>query len=338
VRIRALLPVLLAVASVSSIAGAQTVLRMATVAPDGSAWAHECRALGRDVERRTNGHVRVKWYFGGIAGGDLEVGDRIRRGQLDGAASGGPLCGEVMPSMRVLQFPGLFQNASEGKYVVGQLAATLDVEAEQSGFVQLGTVPLGSAVYFSRHPVGSFADLRREKIWVWDAEMMVGSLLREMGLEVVRAPLERAAREFDAGRFDGFWALPTAAVAFQWSAQAPSLVAIHGEYLFACFLLSNRAFLGLPVEDQRQVRAAAAQGEERLDEVSRQQERALLAGAFQHQGVTVLEPNEKFRAEFFAKANAARDRLGPMLIPRELLQRVRGMLSDYRAEHQESTP
>jgi TRAP-type C4-dicarboxylate transport system substrate-binding protein len=329
---------LLLVLLVASTAGAQTALRVATAVPEGTAWAHELHSFVRDVERRTEGRVRVKMYYGSIAGSDPEVGERIRRGQLDGTASGGPLCVEAMPSMRVLQITGLFQNAAEAKHVVNQLSATLAAEAQQSGFASLSTSPLGSAAYFGRRPVHSLAELRGQRIWVWDTEPMAISILRSMGLTIVPGSLERATREFDAGRIDAFWAVPTAAVAFQWSVQAPYLVELHGEYLFACVLVSSRAFLNLSADDQRQLRAAAVQLAERTDEVSRQQERALVGGAFQHQGVTVLDPNEKFRAEFFDAAHAARDRFGPTLVPPELLDRVRGMLSDYRAEHSRSRP
>src|SRR4051812_32295447 len=56
-------------------------LRFATAAPDGTTWARELRAVSREVEQETEGAVRVKWYFSGIAGNELDVIDRIRRGQ-----------------------------------------------------------------------------------------------------------------------------------------------------------------------------------------------------------------------------------------------------------------
>jgi TRAP-type C4-dicarboxylate transport system substrate-binding protein len=319
-------------------ARAQTVLRVASVAPDGTSWGRELRTFARELERRTEGRVRTKLYMGGIAGGEQEVAERIRRGQLDVAASGGPLCVDTMPSMRVLQFPGLFQTAGESKYVINQLAATMAAEAERAGFVNLGTSPLGSAAYFSRRPLQSFADLRRQRIWVWNAEPLVISLLREMGLTVIPAAVERAARDYDAAQFDGFWALPTAALAFQWSVQATTLIHLHGEYLHACMLVASRVYSGLSKTDQGHLRTITAELSERLQDISRREEQALIGGAFQHQGVTVVEPGEKFRAEFFAAANAARDRIGTRVVPPELLQRVRVMLSDYRAEQAGRTP
>ena len=62
-------------------------LRFASVAPEGTGWAREFKAFARDAEAFSNGQVRVKWYFGGIAGDESVVPERIKRGQLDGEAA-----------------------------------------------------------------------------------------------------------------------------------------------------------------------------------------------------------------------------------------------------------
>jgi TRAP-type C4-dicarboxylate transport system substrate-binding protein len=313
-------------------ARAETVLRMATVAPDGTAWAHELRAFGQNVELRTNGRVRVKWYFGSVAGGDLDVGERIHRGQLDGAGSGGPLCAAAMPSLRVMQVPALFESAAEARFVVNQLSAKLTAEAQAAGLTFLAATPLGVARLFASRPVRSLAELRNMHIWIWDAERILVALYHEMGLTMVPSPVDRAAREFEAGHVDSFWSLPTAALAFQWSVRAPYLVDLRGEYLFGCVLVANRAFLGLSADDQLQLRGAAAELRERLDEVSQREERALLGGLFQHQGVRVIAVGERFRAEFRAAATSARARIGGELVAPALLDEVSAALARYRAQ------
>src|SRR5207253_2207055 len=68
------------------------VIRIATIVPDGTAYAREFRAFARELESVTNGSTKVKIYFGGVAGDELQVFDRIRRGQLDGVVSGGIIC------------------------------------------------------------------------------------------------------------------------------------------------------------------------------------------------------------------------------------------------------
>jgi hypothetical protein len=54
---------------------------------------------------------------------------------------------------------------------------------------------------------------------------------------------------------------------------------------------------------------------------------------FQKQGIKKVPVNDRFRAEFFDAARAARDQLGDKLVPKEALGRVLEVLTDYRSEH-----
>ncbi|HWE29808.1 MAG TPA: hypothetical protein VHB97_17480, partial [Polyangia bacterium] len=77
------------------------VLRFATVAPEGTAWARLAKSTARALAEATGGQVTGKWYFNGIAGNELEMAARVRKDQLDGIVSGGMLCQKLAPSMRV---------------------------------------------------------------------------------------------------------------------------------------------------------------------------------------------------------------------------------------------
>jgi TRAP-type C4-dicarboxylate transport system substrate-binding protein len=285
----------------------------------------------RDVERLTAGRAQVKVYFGGIAGDESEELQRIKRGQLDGAISGAPACREVMPSFKLFELPGLFQEAGEAEFVIRRLAPDLTKEAERAGFVFLAATPLGAFVFFTRNPVASMAELRRTRLWVWDQEPTLVSLLRAMGLTPAPAPIGKAAREFDAGNSDGFLAIPTATLAFQWGIRAHQLIDLRLAYLFGCLILTSRAFATLSAADQRAFIAATAEAGERIDQVSRQQEDALLHGGFQHQGLRVATFSDSLRAELFEAARQAREREAEHFVPKPLLERARSLLNEYRA-------
>jgi TRAP-type C4-dicarboxylate transport system substrate-binding protein len=141
--------------------GDEFTLRMGTMAPDGTAWARELKAFAREIDARTNGQVHVKWYFGGIAGDEPTMGARMRKGQLDGAASGGPLCETLSPSMRVMRVVGLLTTGSEARFVSDRLWPTFEAEMHAHGVVGLGTATLGPHILFSRRPIRSLAELRR---------------------------------------------------------------------------------------------------------------------------------------------------------------------------------
>jgi TRAP-type C4-dicarboxylate transport system substrate-binding protein len=323
----------LAVSTGARAADTKFVLRMATVAPEGTAWARELKAFAREVENNTEGLVRVKWYLGAVAGDDVQAGERIRRDQLDGVASGGMLCKELAPSMRVTRVPGLLQGRAESAFVLARLKPTLDEEFQRSGFINLFEVGLGPEIILSVSPVRSLSDLKRGRYWVWDRDDVLISQLTEIGVHVVPLPLEEAARALDQKRIDGFIAIPSAALAFQWSAQVKHVSALHVGFLSGCVILSNRAYDQLPSTAQSALRAAAVRMHARAEQVAAETDEALLGHLFEKQGLSRSPVSDAFRSEFLMSARGARERLDATRVAPSLLARVVELLADYRAEH-----
>ena len=311
-------------------------LRLAGIAPDGASWTRELKAFGRDVENKTAGRVRVKWYWGGIAGDELAVLERIRRGQLDGQA-GAQFCDRVAPSLRVMRVLGLFQNRDETSFVLQKLTSALEREFRQSGFFGFAA-GMGSDILFTREPVRTLADLRRLKLWVWDLDETLIVQVKKLGLHAVPLPVDQAARAYEEGRIDGFIAIPTAALAFQWSAQSRWFTDVRFAFLPGCLAIANRVFDGLSVADQRSVREAIAKLRVRFEDLGRTQDEALLGGLFARQGVKPAALSPTVLSEFFDVAREARHSIPSGLVSAELLREVQSWLADYRVEHRPAQP
>ena len=185
-----------------------TILKFASVAPEGSVLAQELKRWGQDVDVITAGRLHIKWYLSGVAGDELEQGDRMMKGQLDGSAGGQMFCNRIIPSMRVTRLPGVFQSREEAADAINRLNPAMVKEAHDHGFSLLTAVSLGPDVIFTRTPVHSLAELRRLKLWRWDLDEVGIATSREMGLQVVPLPLADGARAYDSGRVDGFLAIP----------------------------------------------------------------------------------------------------------------------------------
>jgi TRAP-type C4-dicarboxylate transport system substrate-binding protein len=310
-----------------------TVLRFGTVAPDGTGWARLARNTSRALAEATAGQVTGKWYFNGIAGDELQMMERIRKDQLDGIVSGGTLCQKLSPSMRVLRVVGLFQTRDESSYVAGRLKPLFDEEFRKAGFVNLGSVGVGPDLIFSRTPVRSLADLRKLRMWVWDLDPLFRAEWPLLGVHAAPLPIDEAYRAFEDGRIDGFFAVPSSALAFQWSTETRYMTDLRVSFLRTCILVSTRAFDQLPADAQQALLTASARGIVGLEELGRSQDEQLLGGLFVRQGIKPVPVSETFRAEFFNEALTARERISPKLVNPELLQRVLGLLADYRAEH-----
>jgi TRAP-type C4-dicarboxylate transport system substrate-binding protein len=308
------------------------IIRIATVAPEGSGWAREIATFVRGVDTRTKGAVKIKMYYGGKAGDEREVKARIEKGQLDGTLSGGMLCGDVMPSMKVLRVPGVFQDRGETNYVAAQLAPRLAKEAKANGYTLYGTAPLGASTIFSRVPIKTMDQLKKLKTWRWKPDDVAITLNKSMGFNIVPMELDEAGPAFEKGSMDAFYAIPAAALAFQWFAQTTYIIDLPGDYLIGCLVARTKALDQLTEAQRESVRTEAVALAVRIDDLNRRQDNELIS-VFTRQGNKLLPVSAKLRAEFFEAARRARDKLDERLVSKDLIKEVLTMLADYRGEH-----
>jgi TRAP-type C4-dicarboxylate transport system substrate-binding protein len=311
------------------------VIRLATVAPEGSGWAREVVTFVRAVENRTKGAVKIKVYYAAKAGDEIEVKQRIEKGQLDGTLSGGMMCADVMPSMKVLRVPGAFQDRGETNYVSSQLAPRFAKEAKANGYALLGTAPLGASTIFSRVPIKTLDQLRKLKTWRWDLDHVAITLNKNMGFTIVPMDLPEAGPAFEKGQIDAFYAIPAAALVFQWYAQAPYIIDLPGDYLIGCLLVKSKALDQLTESQREIIRSESATLAVRIDDLNRRQDDELVGanGIFGRQGNKPLPVSAKLRAEFFEAGRRARENLDERVVPKDLIKEVMTMLADYRSEH-----
>jgi TRAP-type transport system periplasmic protein len=312
-------------------ARADVVLRMAAIAPDGSPWTRELKAFAREVESRTHGRVRIKWYFGAIAGDELQVLDRIRRDQLDGEA-GAQLCDRLAPSLRVMRVLGLIQTWDEAMYVIGRMRHTLDGELRQNGFT--GFVSgMGNDILFTRNAVHNLDELRKTHLWVWSLDAILIAQFNAIGVTTVPTDVGDAMKAYEDGRVDAFISIPLGALAYQWSARTRYFTDLRFSFLPGCLVFSNRSFDPLTLDEQQAIREAAAKLSVRFEDLGRTLDRKLTGGLFQRQGTRSQPASDLFRAQLFAAAEDARTHIPRTLIAPELVQKVSGWLADYRAQH-----
>src|SRR6187402_2657696 len=68
-------------------APAQAVeVKIASLAPEGSAWAKILQEGGKKIGERTAGRVTVKFFFSGSQGDERDVVRKMKLGQIDGSA------------------------------------------------------------------------------------------------------------------------------------------------------------------------------------------------------------------------------------------------------------
>ena len=304
-------------------------LRMSSITPEGTAWARELKAFAREVQSETRDNVRIKWYLGGIAGDELTQHERVQRDQLDGIVSGGMLCEKLAPSLRAVAMAGQLRDRDEADFVVNRLRSTLDDELLQAGYVNLSESGMGFSLVFSKTPVRTLADLQRLHPWLWVHDESLARQLEFLGMHPVPLPIDSAGPAYDAGKVDGFIAIPSAALAFQWSTQARYVTELRIGYLVGCMLISRRAWDPIGHDDREIMRTAAAKMRMRMEDTIRQMDANLVNGLFAKQGMTTVPLTHDLQTEFVQLARTSQ-KVVQQMVPPGVLERMAGWLAEYR--------
>ena len=143
-----------------------TELRIATVAPEGSPWMRVFRAWDQELRQRTNGQLGIRFYPGGSQGQEPDYIDKMRAGQLDGAAVTSTGLGQIVRPVLVLSAPGVFSEYAQLDRARRRLARRFEQQFQRNGYELLGWGDVGKARLFSTRQIQRPQDLRQARPWV----------------------------------------------------------------------------------------------------------------------------------------------------------------------------
>jgi TRAP-type transport system periplasmic protein len=262
-------------------------LKIASIAPDGSVWMREMRKGAEEIKQRTEGRVTLRLYGGGVMGNEKSVFRKIRAGQLHGGAftSGG--LGDIYSDMRIYGLPFLFRSFAEVDYVRARMDSTFLQGLEKAGFVSFGFAEAGFANLMSVAPVRTTEDLKGQKVWVPEGDLVSYAVMEGLGLAPVSLPITDVLTGLQTGLIHIIGTSPMGAVAFQWHTRLKYTTDTPLLYLFATLVIDQRAFAKLKPEDQGVVREVMGRIYREFDQQNRQENEA--AGkALLRQGLTPL--------------------------------------------------
>lgn len=93
-------------------------VKFGTVAPAGTPWAQTLEDIKKRVKKKSKGKLKIKTYLGGSLGGELEILQKIRRGNVQGGGLTSAALASVIPELDVLELPYLFESSEEADYIL----------------------------------------------------------------------------------------------------------------------------------------------------------------------------------------------------------------------------
>jgi TRAP-type C4-dicarboxylate transport system substrate-binding protein len=98
--------------------GKKLKVKFGTVAPAGTPWAQTLEDIKSRVAKASKNKILIKTYLGGQLGGELEILQKIRRGNVQGGGLTSAALASVVPEMDVLELPYIFDSFEEADFIL----------------------------------------------------------------------------------------------------------------------------------------------------------------------------------------------------------------------------
>lgn len=304
-------------------------VKMATLAPKGSAWAKVMEKGARNVDEKTAGRVKFKYFFGGQQGGERDVVRKMRGGTLDGAAVTAVGLGLIKGDVRVLELPFLFRTDKELDYVREKMQPEFTKQFDDAGFVLLSWGDVGWVHLYSNAPINGRADLAKMKMWAWTDDPIVRALFKRLGVNGVPLDVPDVMPSLNQGLINACYGSPLAAVALQWYTKVKYATSVPIAYSIGAMVIRKDMWAKISPEDQTIIREGSKVVSADLQKLIRKDnERA--KKAMEKSGVQFVATPAAMISDFEKEGQAVWDELAGKVYSKELLAGVKKAIAEVR--------
>jgi TRAP-type transport system periplasmic protein len=255
--------VLLALASA---AHAQTVVKLATLVPEGSVWDKNIKQMGEEWKTATGGRVAVTVFAGGSQGDEPTVLRKMRLDALQAASFSAVGLGTIDAAFNVFDVPFFFDSYDELNYVTEKLTPTIRKQIEPKGFVLLNWGQLGWAQVFTKKPVQTVEDLKGVKLYTSAGNDRMVQWFKANGFQPRAMAMTDIMTGLSTGMIDGMPSTPLAAMLFQWNRQTPYMLDLGLAPIIGATVITSKSWKAIPDADKPKLLEAADAVEKRLRE------------------------------------------------------------------------
>lgn len=308
---------------------AQT-LKMATLAPQGSIWDQAIRSMGDRWAKDTAGRVQLRVYAGGVAGDESDALRKTRAGQFQGLAITVAGLTEIDSAFNVFQIPMYFESFEELYFVLGELRPALEVRLAAKGYVLLHWGHGGWIHLFSRLPIRTLDDLRKQKLFVWAGDDSAVQAWKKRGFQPVPLAATDILLGFQTKMIDVVPTTPIAALTLQWYRQTPYMLGMGLAPLAGGVVVTKAGWEKLSPGDRDLVLAAARATEKDLErEVPKQDQSAI--DQMRQRGLSVVEITAEQQKSWHDEAQRFAVEARDGRVPKEILEAAEVAIAKYRS-------
>ncbi len=310
-------------------AAKSVLIKIATLAPEGSAWMQTFNELKSEILNKTDKTVRFRVYPGGVLGDEKDMLRKLHIGQIHGALLTSSGLSALFGEIDVLQVPFMFQSYDEVDHVMAKMDAFFRKGFADNGHLLVGWSEAGFVRLMSTTPVTDLKDLKKMKVWTWEDAPMPKAIFDEAKVAAIPLTVPDVLVGLQTGLVDVVYAPPAGAISLQWFTKVKYLTDVPLTYLVGAVVIKQKVFNRIPPDYQDVVLKSFQARMEKLKALIRDENQEALR-VMQKQGVKILKPTKEAVAEFNQLADKAVKRPGAIAFTPKVLDEVTAYLEKYR--------
>jgi TRAP-type transport system periplasmic protein len=323
-----ILVLLLSIPSVGS-AKEGTVIKIATLAPEGSSWMKTLNTINAEVREKTKGAVSFRIYAGGVLGDERDMMRKMQIGQIQGVGLSSGGLAQIYKEIDVLHIPFFFQNYDEVDYLLKKMSPYFKKGLEDNGYTLLGWSEAGFTYLLSTVRVASVNDLKKAKVWIWQESPMAKAIFREAEVAAIPLSLPDVLVGLQTGMVDVVYAPPTVAIALQWFTIVKYLVDVPLSYTGGGIVVRNDVFKKLSPSFQKIILESFQRHLDELKTITRRENQEAIK-VMQKNGVKIVTPSQDQVVEFKRLSEKAIAHFTNQTFSRKALTDATTILDNYR--------
>ena len=311
-------------------AQAPVLVKLATLVPTGSSWELILKEMAVKWTKSSGGRVKVNLYAGGVKGDDPEVVRQMRLGTGDGALLTAVGVAAIDKSVYALGVPMMYDSYEELYYVLDRLRPRLESQLDAKGFVVLNWVDGGWVHFFSKSPVATPDDLRREKLFQWADDSDAIGIWQSAGFVNIRPlPSTELASSIQSGLVTAFGAPPQVAVITQYYNHAKNMTDLKWNLLLGATVIRKAVWEKIPA-DQRPALVEAAQeaGRRLRDDIRGSADKDV--AEMKKRGLNVVAVPAAARAQWLKVAESTYPNIRGKIVPADVFDEAMKYRDEYR--------
>ena len=303
------------------------VVKMGTLAPEGTDWHGMLIEMGQQWKSATKGKVQLRVYPGGVLGDERDMVRKMRIGQIQAAGMTAEGLSEIVSDFSCYFVPLVYQDSEDVKRVTEALLPKLEQKLEDNGFKLLYLSELTYAYWFSTSPLKVPSDLKNKKFFTWAGDFKWEQVYKKAGYNPVPLATTDILSALQTGLISTIPQPPIYALAQQSFGIADHMLDLKWGVLMAGIVVDIKTWKRIPNKYHEDLLSIAKEIQAKYADSNSDADLKAL-DAMKQYGLKVHSPSEDERALWFQEVERVSYYLRGKVIPETIYDTVIKLTQD----------